>query len=146
MPCEDISEIGVASFNQDEELVSYQLQKISCGASINGQRLIDQFFHGKTIQHLANLSVDDTLSLLSKRNLITNFDERKTAFSLRALCQTYLGKELDQEVQSPLEILEININQHGSTELIHTLNFEKNLPVQACSTKCSSKKTKSCNV
>ena len=134
MSCTDISEQGVAVFERERGLIRYTLQKGTCGAPIEGDRLLKRFFYGKSPEAIACLTWYEIELELSPRDIVTNYDERKMSYALWTLCQEYLG--MDHKAEN-LEILLIDMEQDQTLTLVHVIEFTKDLPVESCSTACN---------
>ena len=133
MSCTDISEQGVAVFEKDRGLIRYTLQKGTCGATIEGDRLLKNFFYGKSLEAIACLTWNEIDAVLSPRNLVTNYDERKISYSIWTLCQEYLGMH---HLAENMDILLIDVDMKQTLTIVHTIEFTKELPVPSCSTAC----------
>ncbi len=139
MPCDDISESGVALFDKEEKLLSYALEKKTCGAPIQGQKALHSIFLGLTMDQIASLTSEDIEQNLSPRKTLITFDDRKLAFALSSLCRCYLGLSSD-DLNPNLELESVDFDPEGNLVLEHSIVFPKNLEIKACSSKCGSGK------
>jgi hypothetical protein len=143
MPCDDISETGIALFNREEKLVSYFLKKKTCGAPIQGEKSLHSIFLGLTMDQISDLTSTDIEQKLSPRKTLMTFDDRKLAFALSSLCRYYLGFASDlssEDSHSHLELESVDFDPEGNLTLEHSIVFPKNLEIKGCSSKCSTGK------
>lgn len=69
MPCSDITELLTLQIGTDDRLLSYRLEKVTCGGAVGMPSLIKSWAVGKPIRTILEFSVDQFLSEVPTRTL-----------------------------------------------------------------------------
>ncbi len=108
MPCNDQTETLTLVVNHDDQLVSFQLHKISCGRTVGDASLLP-YIEGKSVTSLMTGTVSDFVPDLHKQRRIEEFLLFKQYFSIRAALRVWTG-ELSGELQQPFVLEEVSVD------------------------------------
>lgn len=108
MPCNDQTETLSLVVDHNDQLVSFQLYKISCGRTVGDASLLP-YVSGKSVNELMDGTVESFVPDLHKQRRIEEFLLFKQFFSIRAALRVWTGAS-SGELKQPFVVEEVSVD------------------------------------
>lgn len=112
MPCSNITELLHARIDLDDRLVSYRLEKESCGGSVGMPSLIKGWAAGRSLGELAAVSPEEFLAQMTTRTITGELVHLKHLFALQKMIAALSGAS-GAGVNDPCSLLSVEYSAEG---------------------------------
>ncbi len=112
MPCADVTEILRIILDKDDCVVSYALNKLTCGGSVGTQSLVFDWIRDKHASDIVHESIENFLMHHPTEDIVEEFLMLKHFFAIQNGLKALLGYE-DGGVQSPCMVDRILYSDSG---------------------------------
>jgi len=92
MPCNDITDTIRIRLDSADRLLSYTLNKKTCGGGVGAASLLENRVHGRTVEDLLGLSADDLVPPDSGMEEAEEFLTLKHFFALQIALEVLTGR------------------------------------------------------
>ena len=127
MPCSDSSSSIAFRLDNDDNFVSFEFAKITCGREITSQTGLNQYFLGKTPQDILNSSFETIQAHLPQKDEESQFILYMEWDALRSAIAQYLGVEYAEIDADRCRITSINYDD-GGVDVAEVILPPKELP------------------
>lgn len=135
MPCSDSSSSIWIHLTPEENFLSFEFAKVTCGSEIKGGTGFSQYLRGKSIEEILYLPYLQVAADLGLKEEETLFILHLEWEALRAALAQYLGRDIEGIDSERCQITSVNQSEHG-IEIAEIVLPPKDLPkIIACGLK-----------
>ncbi len=113
MPCSDSSSSIFIKLDKEENFVSFEFAKVTCGREITAKTKLSQYLNGKTLNDILNLTYEKTANDLQISDEESRFILYLEWDALRSSVAQYLGRQEAGIDFERCQITSISENENG---------------------------------
>lgn len=98
MPCSDVTEVVEMRLDANDCIVSYRLQKRTCGGSLGMPSLIKSWLAGQSVTDVIKSDPAEFLASHETRTITGELVHLKHYVAVRKTCQAILGQAADDDI------------------------------------------------
>ncbi len=93
MPCTDITDKLTITIDNDDRILDYSLEKLTCGGQVGPDRMISKWLIGKTVSEVLHTELDQFHALLKTKTDLKEYLALKHFMAVQAGFAVYSGCE-----------------------------------------------------